>query len=169
MQRNIQKTIGTLAGHVLLGMLALPTVAATQVLSPCAGLQSGQGAACQACTGCEVVREIDDPHTGQHWILMRDAVHPGGPGALVLEGSLLNGGRFEAAINQVHPVIRAGDRVTVEQSSAKFDLKLGGIALYPAAQDAPLKVLLEISGKVVPAAVLGPGRTVLIAEKEFRP
>jgi hypothetical protein len=116
-----------------------------------------------------VVREIDDRHTGQHWILMRDPTHPGGPGVLVVEESISHDRSLAGAINQVHPVIRAGDRVTVEESSAKFDLKLGGIALYPAAQGAPLKVRLDITGKVVPAAALGPGRTLLIPEKEFRP
>ena len=28
----------------------------------------------------EIVREIDDPHTGDRWLLVRDASHPGGPG-----------------------------------------------------------------------------------------
>ena len=31
-----------------------------------------------------MVREIDDPHTGDRWKLMRDPVHPEGPGRLVL-------------------------------------------------------------------------------------
>jgi len=115
------------------------------------------------------VREIDDPHTGQHWILMRDPTRPAGPGVLMLEGAILNDGGLQAAITQVHAVIRAGDRVSVEQSNAKFDLRLGGIALYPAAQGAPLKVRLETSGKVVSATALGPGRTQLIPDKEFQP
>ena len=92
-----------------------------------------------------------------------------GPGVLVVEEAMSEDSRLEGAINQMHPVIRAGDRVTVEQSSDKVDLRLGGIALYPAALGAPLKVRLEITGKVVPAAALGPGRASLIPEKEFRP
>jgi hypothetical protein len=35
----------------------------------------------------EVVREIDDPHTGQRWLLVRDGQQPGGPGRLLLAGA----------------------------------------------------------------------------------
>ena len=30
----------------------------------------------------DIVREIDDPHTGDRWMLVRDPLHPGGPGSL---------------------------------------------------------------------------------------
>ena len=30
----------------------------------------------------ELVREIDDPHTGVRWLLMRNSEHPGGPGVM---------------------------------------------------------------------------------------
>jgi len=43
---------------------------------------SAQGKAVQG----EVVREIDDPHTGQRWLLLRDGQQPGGPGRLLLAG-----------------------------------------------------------------------------------
>jgi hypothetical protein len=32
----------------------------------------------------EIVREIDDPHSGDRWLLIRNARVPGGPGRLVL-------------------------------------------------------------------------------------
>jgi hypothetical protein len=161
--------IRVLAGAALLGVLWMPASAATSRSVPCGVIEPGQRSSCQTCSSCEVVREIDDPHTGQHWILMRDPARPAGPGVLMLQGAILNDGGLEAAIVQVHAVIRAGDRVSVEQSNAKFDLSLGGIALYPAAQGALLKVRLETSGKVVSAAALGPGRTQLIPDKEFQP
>ena len=31
-----------------------------------------------------VIREIDDPHSGDRWLLLRDPNRPGGPGRLVL-------------------------------------------------------------------------------------
>ena len=34
----------------------------------------------------EIVREIDDPHSGDRWLLVRDASHPGGPGLLLQIG-----------------------------------------------------------------------------------
>jgi hypothetical protein len=32
----------------------------------------------------EVVREIDDPHNGDRWLLLNDPSRPGGPGRMVL-------------------------------------------------------------------------------------
>jgi hypothetical protein len=34
----------------------------------------------------EILREIDDPSSGQRWLLMRDDSHPGGPGLLLRAG-----------------------------------------------------------------------------------
>jgi hypothetical protein len=115
------------------------------------------------------VREIDDPNSGRHWFLMRDPDHPGGPGVLVLRDSVPDNGQLDGEIVPLHPVIRAGDRVTVEQSSERADLRLEGVALTPAAPGAPLRVRFGLSGKVVQAVALGPGRAVRIAEKELWP
>ena len=123
---------------------------------------------CQG-TGCAVLREIDDPSTGQHWLLMRDPLHPGGPGVLVSSESVPDSGRLEAAIVRLHPVIHAGDRLTVEQSNAKVDLRIEGIALSPAAPGAPLRVRLSLTGKIVDALALGPGLVERVPDKGLWP
>jgi len=100
---------------------------------------------------------------------MRDPARPGGPGALVAEGSIPGNAWLKGAVAQSHPVIRAGDRLMVEESSAVFDLRLEGIALSPAALGAPLRVRLVVSGKVVRAVALGPGHATKVPDQEFWP
>jgi hypothetical protein len=46
--------------------------------------EMAQGKAVQG----EVVREIDDPHTGQRWLLVRNGQLSGGPGHLLLVGQM---------------------------------------------------------------------------------
>jgi len=163
-----QETIdfGALAGLALAAVLAVLNAANAQLPSSGAIVQRGQTT---ACTSCTIVREIDDPHSGQHWILMRDPAHLGGPGVLMAEESVPNSGWLAGGIARLHPVIRAGDRLTVEESSAKAYLRLEGIALSPAAPGAQLHVRLALSGKVVEALAVGPGRAVRIPEREFWP
>ncbi len=169
MGRRTTIRFGVLAGWALLGALALARASAAQVLPAGTGSGPGSGpgqvSAQSACTGCAVVREIDDPNTGQHWILMRDPSHPGGPGVLVAEESVRDRVRLEDAVIRLHPVIRAGDQLTVEQSTAKINLKLEGVALSPAAAGAALRVRLSVSGSAVQAVALGPGRAALVAER----
>jgi hypothetical protein len=158
---------------VLVSVLALPSPANGQnlTLHPC--VRPGNGSTSQACA---LVREIDDPHTGQHWFLMHNPAHPGGPGVLVPQQFFAAGAvpdkdgvRLEQAIAQQRPVIRAGDSVTVEQSDANADIRLEGIALSPVGVGSQFRVRLKISGKVVETEALGPGRAVLIAGKGFWP
>jgi hypothetical protein len=134
----------------------------------------------------EIVREIDDPHTGARWLLLRDSSHPGGPGRLVLaveprpqaldeaRGGARNGARSEAGQYQqgrvsMQPVIRAGERLIVEESTAVVDARLEAVALGPAAIGSPLNVKLAIGGKVVRAVALAPGRAAFQAETEVSP
>jgi len=98
---------------------------------------------------------------------MRDPAHAGGPGVLEAEESVLDRRWLEGAIVKLHPVIRAGDRLMVEQSTAKADIQLEGIALSPAAAGELFRVRLQMSGKVVRTVALGPGRAVLATEKEL--
>src|ERR1017187_626708 len=35
-----------------------------------------------------VVREIDDPHSGNHWLLIDDPNSPGGPGRMILSSTV---------------------------------------------------------------------------------
>jgi len=117
-------------------------------------------------------RLIRDPHTGMRWLLERDAGNPAGPGRMVLLNSQ-DGARFESAIAKTgapmmsrevqHPVIRSGDRLVVEESSAVVEARLEAVALGPAAEGAEFKVRLAIGGKVVQAVALGPGRAAFAA------
>ncbi len=120
----------------------------------------------------EVVREIDDPHTGDRWLLVRNDEIPGGPGRLVLvaahrnpRGGVLVQPAAEAREAEVLPVIRTGDRLIVEEHTARVDAVLEARALNPAAQGRSFDVRLAIGGKVVRATALGPGRAALQGER----
>jgi hypothetical protein len=114
----------------------------------------------------EIVREIDDPHTGARWLLVRNDRNPGGPGRLVLMGvdqkktdkASVPRAEAEARLN---PVIRAGDRLVVEEHTALVDAVLEARALSPAAFGSEFNARLTIGGRVVRAVALGPGHAVL--------
>jgi hypothetical protein len=131
----------------------------------------------------DVFREIDDPSSGDCWLLMRDPGNLGGPGKLVLEtrstgklerrrsnpantisgtGSTAYLGSGVAATR--FPVIHAGDRLIVEENTPVVESRLEAVALNPAKVGSVFKVRLAIGGKVVRARALGPGRAAF-AEK----
>jgi hypothetical protein len=125
----------------------------------------------------QIVREIDDPHLGTRWLLMRDPVHPAGPGRLVMI-SLVRGTvqvrqtgapASEVIANPLQPVIHAGDRVIVEENSPVVEARLEAVALGPAALGSALEVRLKIGGLVVRAIARGPGRAALQPEIGVRP
>ena len=67
-----------------IGLLALVAVSVAAAQSPAApGAQvlfsSGGQASFERQAQEEIVREIDDPHTGDRWLLMRNNQFPGGP------------------------------------------------------------------------------------------
>lgn len=117
-------------------------------------------------------RLIRDPHTGMRWLLERDAGNPAGPGRMVLL-TRHDGAQFESVTAKrrapmmsrevQHPVIRSGDRLVVEESSAVVEARLEAVALGPAAEGAEFKVRLAIGGKVVQVVALGPGRAAFAA------
>jgi len=154
----------------LAALVAFGATMDAQILPSCSDSGSGHRTATHECT---IIREIDDPTTGQHWLLIRDRAHPGGPLGLILQGSIQelnkNGARVTGATDEaivaLHPVIRAGDRVTVEQSNANADLRVEGIALSPATPGATLQVRLKYSGTVVQTVAIGQGRAMLSPEK----
>jgi hypothetical protein len=123
----------------------------------------------------QLVREIDDPHTGDRWLLTRNEEFPGGPGRLVrvaaarrAEGGAVGPG---GALGQAAalPVIRSGDRVIVEEHTAVVDAVLEARALRPAAAGAAFEARLAIGGRVVRVVALGPGRAMLQPETGARP
>ncbi len=121
-----------------------------------------------------VVREIDDPATGQRWLLERDPAHPGGPGRLVpapgkaavpdgnkRAGSLAPRPARAAVPSPLKAIIRGGDRLVVEQHTAVIEARLEAVALGPARRGATFQARLKIGGKVVRAVALAPGRAEL--------
>jgi hypothetical protein len=97
--------------------------------------------------------------------------HPGGPGRLVPLGA----GRHAdlplhtAKLAMAVPVIRAGDRIVVEEHTDVVDAVLEAVALGPAVEQGPLDVRLRIGGRVVRVVALAPGRARLFSKGEARP
>ena len=128
----------------------------------------------QARAGGEIVREIDDPHSGARWLLMRNSDHPGGPGLLLLAKSGRNPVQrgqtgFEPSALERRTVIRAGERLIVEENTPVVEARLEAVALGPAVVGSVLDARLKIGGRVVRAVALGPGRAELQPEAEARP
>jgi hypothetical protein len=123
----------------------------------------------------EIFREIDDPRDGARWLLSRDLSHPGGPGVLAQTGgeSPSQAQRLKTGVRPAEkipvPVIRAGDRLILEEHSAVVEGRLEAIALAPAAVGSVVSVRLIIGGKVVRARALASGRVDLKPETEGRP
>jgi hypothetical protein len=116
----------------------------------------------------DVVREIDDPHTGDRWLLVRNDQTPGGPGRLVLvaahrsaSGSAAHPLAGQPGEAQIFPVIRAGDTLIVEEHTARVDAVLEARALNLALAGSMLDVRLKMGGNVVRAIAVGPGRAAL--------
>src|SRR5215469_3362040 len=103
----------------------------------------------------EPVREFVDASNGVHWVLARDAAHPGGPGRLVADSS---------PHVQRQVVIRAGDRVLVEEHTDRVELRLEAIALSPAATGETFAVRLRIGGKPVRVRARSAGHVELFGE-----
>ena len=122
--------------------------------------------------GGEIVREIDDPRNGDRWLLMRDESHPAGPGRLRLV-STLRGGRMDPsqarqtapAADTPPPVIRAGERVVVEENTAVVEAHFEAVAMGPAWAGSSFNVRLSIGGRVMRAVAQGPGRAIFQEEK----
>lgn len=131
----------------------------------------------EASTAVEVFREIDDPHTGDRWLLTRDPGRPGGPGRMVLAavgpGRASQAGPGSANLLSVSskllPVIHTGDPLIVEETTAVVETRMAATALGPALVGSTFSVRLSIGGSVVRAIALGPGRARFAAETGSRP
>jgi hypothetical protein len=109
------------------------------------------------------VREIHDPHSGMLWLLVKDKAHPGGPGRLIPVSRAT-----ELRIVPV-PLIRAGDRIQVEEHTAVVDAVLEATALEPAIKDGLFLVRLKIGGRVLRVAAVAAGIAELRDRSEIRP
>jgi hypothetical protein len=115
----------------------------------------------------EIVREIDDPHTGDRWLLMNDDSHPAGPRLLRLVSAV----RVESRKRAPEPaiplaIIHAGDRVIVEENTPVVEARLEAIALSQANAGSAFNVRLVLGGRVVQAVAVGPGRAVFQGENQ---
>ena len=133
----------------------------------------------------EVIRAIQDPHSGERWLLMRNDDHPGGPGRLLLAnaperspglavpGTAPRSRAMKLALPGEVVAIRAGDRLVVEEHTAISDVRLEAVALEPAKVGMTLTVRLKIGGREERAVALGPGRAAFApsrqAAQETRP
>ncbi len=141
----------------------------------CGSLSAGgdRQAGCSSgdCGWGSAFREIDDPHSGARWLVVKDIEHPGGPGRLVPLGAgwhaevLLHAPKLAVAA----PVIRAGDRIVVEEHTDVVDAVLEAVALGPAVEQGPLDARLRIGGRVVRVVALATGRARLFSKGEARP
>jgi hypothetical protein len=123
------------------------------------------------------MREIDDPQTGTRWLLTRNAVHPEGPGRLAtasmrIDSDPIHVGRegkvqgVTAAEVPPRLVIRAGDRLIVEENTATIEARLEAVALGGAAAGSLLQARLKIGGRIVRVIARTPGHAVLSPETE---
>ena len=133
-----------------------------------------------------VIHEIDDPWSGARWLLSWDKDYPAGPGWLVLSGSNPDDSKLSASRTergavknqalestsksvcedraQLSPIIRAGDRLVVEEHTVRVDALLDGVALAPAAAGSSLPVRLKFGAQIVRAIAKAPGLATLVAE-----
>ena len=121
----------------------------------------------------ETVREIDDPSSGQHWLLLRNRETPGGPGRLVPAETAMSAANGNGRLSPPagfapapRAVIHAGDRVILEENTAKVEARLEAVALAAARAGEPIQVRLRVGGHVVKAIAVGPGTVTLDEEKE---
>lgn len=129
----------------------------------------------------DFLREIDDLHTGDRWLLMRNGANPAGPGRLIwVESPGAGAGHgmardaHETSESAAHatclrPVIHLGDALVVEEHTAVVDARLEAVALGSAEAGAELKARLKIGGKVVRVIAVAAGRAVLAPESEAQP
>lgn len=114
-----------------------------------------------------VVRQIDDPANGVHWLLVVDDRHPGGPARLVPSTEL--DAQTLAAAHLLKPVIHGGDRLVIEEHTALVDARLQAKALGPALAGAMFMARLEATGAVLRVRAVSPGLATLESTKEARP
>ncbi|HEU5351239.1 MAG TPA: hypothetical protein VFU55_06550 [Terracidiphilus sp.] len=132
----------------------------------------------------QAVREVDDRATGVRWLLVRDAVHPAGPGRWIRSDVPGNDTETVADANgeqaaradartvapqmpdgQVKPpaplVMRGGDPIVVVQQTPVLTARLSAVALEPAAKGTLIQARLKATDARVWVIAVGPGEATL--------
>ncbi len=127
----------------------------------------------------EIVREIDDPATGDRWLLERDAQHGAGPGRMVLlqqemarpapAGNFVGLTSSGSDTGASSPLFRAGDHLIVEEHTRVLDAVFEAIALSPAREGETFRVRLSAGRRVVKAVAVAPGRAMLSLDSGVQP
>ena len=153
--------------------IAAPAVFAQPPASSATGhlvmLSSSSANSSSQAPAAEIVREIDDPSNGNHWLLVHNAEHPAGPGLLLLVSAARTQTRQSepgpgVRAEPVFPIIRAGDRVIVEENTPLVEARLEAVAMSPAMAGSSFNARLNIGGKVIRAVATGPGRAIFQEE-----
>jgi hypothetical protein len=89
---------------------------------------------------------IVDPCLGYHWLRVSDRLHPAGPARLIQFDSNLNPASDSQASSSTARlnIIRAGDRITVEQNRPQLVAHLQAVALEPAAAGETFRAKLNL-------------------------
>lgn len=126
------------------------------------------------------MREVDNLATGTRWLLVRDPVHPAGPGRWVqmderpkatqavetaeVDAAPASGVEMPESAEIRPPAVilmRGGDPVIVEQSTPVLTARLTAVALEPATAGRLFRVRLKATGARVWAIAVGPGEARL--------
>lgn len=178
MNWGVRFTLGLSGLGALLALPALGQVEKTRPTASTAASKSAPVATKQSSVDVERIssdgdpaeREIDDPATGDRWILMRDAAHPEGPGRMALISPRRTESRFgsargaateDASSSAPVLVIHGGDKVIVEEHTPVVDARLEAVAMGPAASGGQFRVRLTIGGKVILAVATAPGHAAV--------
>ena len=118
----------------------------------------------------KILREIKDPWDGSRWLLRQDFDHLGGPGRLVqVTGEIAEAAGKKPRTAPPPPVIRAGGRLIITESSKIAISRLEAVALEPGAIGSEIKVRLLIGGSVVRATVRGACEASTPPQRNVRP
>ena len=169
----VAQLLWTAAANSQPATTAMGTVeSASTVLVASIGAISGGGL--PAISGA-LVREIVDPNLGDRWLLLRDQMHPARPGRLLLASvGEIRAGTLRLQERQdlspvLVPVIRAGDRLILEEDTPVVTSRLEAVALGAAAAGSALNVRLRVGGPVVRAVAVAPGRARLASPDQVQP
>jgi hypothetical protein len=141
-------------GYVLLGASSIAAgQAAANAPLPVASRQAPR-----------ILRELRDPATGAHWLVLSNDETPAGPGRLVPATAARRDRELRASNERTAPVgvIQPGDRVVIEEHTPAADAYLEATAVDQAPAGRCFRARMKIGGKVVRAVALAPGRAALM-------